>query len=222
MTGLHGQSMLRARGLECVRGERRLFHHLEFDLGNGSLLKLHGPNGSGKTSLLRMVCGLFPPAAGEVTWNDTRIGALGENYNARLAYVGHLNAVKDELNALENLTLSTRLGGLSSDAGAILAALRSFGLEGFEHLPCRVLSQGQKRRLALARLTLSGNRAVWVLDEPFAALDTAGIAELRTLLEAHLSRGGMALLTTHQDVAITAPEVISIELTAFASKSGCA
>lgn len=215
----HTSSTLCARSLECLRGDRRLFHALAFDLSNGGLLQVRGPNGSGKTSLLRMVCGLFPPAGGEIAWNGYRIGELGEDYHTHLAYVGHLNAVKDELNALENLRFSARLGALAADADSLRAALRSFGLEGFEHLPCRILSQGQKRRLALARLKLSAERALWVLDEPFAALDAAGIAVMCALLEEHLARGGLALLTTHQEVAISAPSMQSIELAEFAGEA---
>lgn len=215
----HISSTLRVRGLECLRGERRLFHALAFDLGDGGLLEVRGPNGSGKTSLLRMVCGLFAPASGDITWNGRSIQALGEDYHTHLAYVGHLNAVKDELNALENLRLAARLGALASDPDALKAALRSFGLEGSEHLPCRVLSQGQKRRVALARLKLSAERALWVLDEPFAALDSAGITAMRALLEEHLARGGLALLTTHQKVAISAPATQSIELATFAAEA---
>ena len=208
----HGRATLEARDLECLRGERRLFRALTFALANGGLLAVRGANGSGKTSLLRMVCGLLQPATGEIAWNGVRIGALGEEFNASLAYVGHLNAIKDELNSLENLGLSARLAGLAADGAAIVEALRGFGLAGYERLPCKVLSQGQRRRLALARLALSGTRALWVLDEPFAALDAAGVFAMRALLEAHLGRGGLALLTTHQEVEIAAPGMQSIEL----------
>ncbi len=209
---IHARSVLSVRGLECVRGERRLFRDLAFALENGGLLQVRGPNGSGKTSLLRMVCGLLPPASGEIAWNGTRAGAAGEDFNACLSYVGHLNGVKDELNAEENLRLSARLADLPCDAAAVRAALCEFGLEGYEGLPCKVLSQGQRRRLALARLKLSGARPLWVLDEPFAALDAAGIDAVGALLEDHLARGGLALLTTHQDVPLAAPGMQTLQL----------
>jgi heme exporter protein A len=208
----HPPSALRATGLDCVRGERRLFDGLTFELANGGLLQVSGPNGSGKTSLLRMVCGLMPPAAGSIEWNGAAIRTLGEDYNASLAYVGHLNAAKDELNARETLGLAARLAGLPCDPAGVAQALADFGLSGVDRLPCKVLSQGQKRRVALARLGLCAGRALWVLDEPFAALDANGIAVMRSVLEDHLARGGMALLTTHQAVPVEAPSMQAIGL----------
>lgn len=212
MKSAHAPCTLGVQDLECVRGERRLFHGLAFSLPSGGLLQVRGPNGSGKTSLLRMVCGLLPAASGQVTWNGTPLRDAGEDFTASLAYVGHLNGVKDELNGLENLRFAARLADLTSDEGALRDALHEFGLKGFEHLPCKVLSQGQRRRVALARLRLSSTRALWVLDEPFAALDTIGIGTMGRLLEDHLARGGLALLTTHQDVPIAAPGMHSIQL----------
>ena len=209
-----GANMLRAAGLACVRGERRLFADISFTLSAGTLLEVRGPNGSGKTSLLRIVCGLLAPAAGEIAWNGQSIRELDESYRACLAYVGHLNGVKDELDAAENLAIAARLAGLAADSGTITNALREFGLAGYERLPCKLLSQGQKRRAALARLALSGARTLWVLDEPFAALDSAGVAQTRSLVEAHLARGGIAVLTTHQDVELAAASMQRIELNA--------
>jgi heme exporter protein A len=203
---------LTATGLQCVRGERQLFSGISFELQKGTLLKIEGPNGSGKTSLLRILCGLLPPAAGEIAWNGRRIHELAETYHASLAYVGHLNAVKDELTARENLALSARLAGLSAAAAEIAEALARFGLSGSEHLPCKLLSQGQKRRAALARLHLCVERKLWVLDEPFTALDGPGVRLTRSLIEAHLGAGAIVVLTTHQEVEVTAPAIQRIEL----------
>lgn len=202
--------LLRASGLECVRGERRLFSGVSFELARGVLLQVRGPNGSGKTSLLRMVCGLLPPAAGEIFWNARDVRESGEEYRASLAYVGHLNAVKDELDPAENLRYAARIAGLAATAAEMEEALQAFGLEG-ARLPCKLLSQGQKRRAALARLKLSGARPLWVLDEPFSALDAAGVTVTRSLIDAHLTAGGAIIFTTHQEVDFAGRAVQHIE-----------
>ena len=204
--------MLKASSLQCVRGGRTLFSDLDFRLAPGSLLELRGANGSGKTSLLRMLCGLLAPSAGDITWGGADIGAVREEYCAQIAYVGHLNGVKDELTALENVLLAARASGLNVDADGADAALATLGLNGFAHAPCRTLSQGQRRRVALARLCLSAQRPLWILDEPYAALDTAATRVMHALLTAHLERGGMAALSVHQDVEIAASAVWRIEL----------
>lgn len=206
------RSTLHASGLQCVRGDRRVFDSIGFDLVSGALLQVRGPNGSGKTSLLRMVCGLLQPAAGSIEWNGRRIRTLGEEYHRDVAYFGHLNAVKDELKAGENLRFCARLAGVPATEAAVGATLREFAFDGLQHLPCKFLSQGQKRRLALARLRLSATRTVWILDEPFASLDASGIEVVRLVIEQHLERGGLVLLTTHQEVAIAAHAIQSIEL----------
>jgi len=202
--------LLRATGLECTRGGRRLFFDLSFDLPAGALLQVQGPNGSGKTSLLRMVCGLLAPDAGEISWNGRGIGELGEEYRARLAYIGHLNAIKDELDPGENLRHSSQIAGISATAAELDEALRAFGLNG-ARVPCKLLSQGQKRRAALARLKLSSARGFWVLDEPFSALDAEGVAVTRSLIETQLARGGAVMFTTHQEVAFTGRALQRIE-----------
>ena len=203
--------MFAASDLECLRGDRRLFAGIGFRLGAGELLYLQGRNGSGKTSLLRMLCGLLPPAAGEIRWRGRPIGKLGEDYRRELCVLGHHNAIKEELTPLENLTTSAALAGEALDAGAALDALELLGLAGREELACRYLSQGQKRRVALARLA-SERRPLWLLDEPFVALDAAAVELVAGLIGAHLQRGGLAVLTTHQPVEIAAGTVRQLVL----------
>jgi len=204
--------VLTAHNLECVRGERRLFTALNFAVQPGTLLAVRGVNGSGKTSLLRMMCGLLAPAAGNLAWNQQDIGDVGEEYRSQLIYLGHLNGLKDELDATENLRLSLRVAGMAVDEAQALAALEWSGLRERRHQPCGTLSQGQRRRVALARLKLSQSRSLWILDEPFTALDVASVERTRELIVAHLAAGGMVALTTHQDVPIDAPITLPIEL----------
>lgn len=203
--------MLEASNLECVRGERRLFAGVGFRLAGGEMLYLQGKNGSGKTSLLRMLCGLTPPADGQIRWRGAPIGTLGDEFRAELCYLGHHNAIKEELTPLENLLASARLAEERLDEEAALDALEMVGLAGREDLACRYLSQGQKRRVALARL-VNERRALWILDEPYVALDTAAVELVAGLIGAHLQRGGLAVLTTHQTVAVPAGAVRELQL----------
>lgn len=203
--------MLRGAALAAVRGDRRLFADLSFDLGTGELLYVNGPNGSGKTTLLRMICGLVMPAEGAVLWGGEDIRSLGETFRADLLYCGHHNALKDDLSGLENLSISSRLGGRPVQAAEALAALERMGLRGLEDLPAKVLSQGQKRRVNLARLLLTRSR-LWVLDEPFTALDSGAIELLQATIRAHLDRAGLVVLTTHQQVSIDAATVKQIRM----------
>lgn len=203
--------MLEASNLECVRGDRRLFAGVGFRLDGGEMLFLQGKNGSGKTTLLRMICGLTHPVAGEIRWKGETIGKLGEEFREELCYLGHLNAIKEELTPLENLTASAKLAGEELSEDEALDALEAVGLLGREDLACKYLSQGQKRRVALSRL-VHEKRALWVLDEPFVALDVAAVAWLAGLIGAHLQRGGMAVLTTHQTVDIPAGQVRELKL----------
>lgn len=188
--------MLEVHGLACVRGQRVLFRDLSFRVEAGGLLWVSGGNGSGKTSLLRLLCGLARPEAGHVTWNGTDIRSEREPYLQNLAYLGHLNALKDDLTGEENLAFS--LGRPIAD-GELREALAIRGLSACHGLLTRVLSQGQKRRVALARLVLCGARRLWILDEPFAALDTAAVADLAGALTEHARAGGMVVFTSHQD-----------------------
>ena len=196
--------MLEAAGLECVRGSRRLFSALSFRVDPGTLLWVLGPNGSGKTSLLRLVCGLLRPEAGTVNWRGQDVRAFPETFHADLLYLGHAAAVKDDLSAGENLHFSLAQSGIRASADQVRAAVREFGLEEREHLPARALSQGQKRRVALARLALAADRGLWILDEPFTALDAQAIRLVQSRLADRLERGGSVVLTSHQEVDLGA------------------
>lgn len=202
--------MLEVVDLACERGERRLFSGLNFSLNTGELVYIHGANGAGKTTLLRTLCGLALPAAGEVRWRGTAIRRLGDDYHAAMTYVGHLNGVKDELTAFENLRVGGRLRGVAAEERAF-AALRRMELTACAELPGKVLSQGQRRRLALARLLLD-DCPLWILDEPFSALDVKSVGGVQIVLSEHLDNGGMVVLTTHQEVEITSRRARHVHL----------
>ncbi|HYG81192.1 MAG TPA: cytochrome c biogenesis heme-transporting ATPase CcmA [Pyrinomonadaceae bacterium] len=203
---------LEANALECVRGGRTLFQNLSFALGPGELLEVTGPNGSGKTSLLRMLCGLLAPVAGHILWRGKKISALKEEYLKELAYLGHAGGLKSELSAAENLRIHHGIAeGRRPDNEKIGAALRRMGLDGSGARPAKTLSQGQQRRLALARL-LTYERALWVLDEPLTALDSTGVRLVHSAIEEHLEGGGLAVLTTHQPLDVRAGRVTKIRL----------
>lgn len=203
--------MLEASDLECVRGEKSLFRGLSFRLEAGTCLLVQGGNGTGKTSLLRMLVGLAAPAQGEIRWNGTPIRKLAEDYRRELVYCGHAGAVKEELTAAENARMSARLAGHPTSEDEARGALRRLGLKGREDLPARVLSAGQKRRVALSRLLL-GKHRLWVLDEPLTALDRKAVAELCGMIDAHLAAGGLAVLTSHQDLPLAAGRIEHLRL----------
>lgn len=194
--------MLDLRELAAVRGSRRLFAGVNASVPPGGLLRVQGANGAGKTTLLRMLCGLVAPAAGEVRWQGQPIRVLAEEYHRALVYIGHAAALKDELTPLENLQAAAALGGCSVTPREAAAALAAAGLKGREHLPARVLSQGQRKRVALARLALPAAPGLWVLDEPFNALDVSAVDWLLGLIRARLAAGGVVVLTSHQAVAL--------------------
>lgn len=197
--------MLSAVDLTCVRGDRPLFSGLSLAICPGEVLYVSGNNGAGKTSLLRMLAGLASPENGVVCWNDKPIRSLKEEYFERLLFLGHAAALKDELSAIENLTISSKISGHSVTNEQARQALRFFGLGGREHLPARVLSAGQRRKVNLARLLLPKGPVIWVLDEPFTALDSKAVSQLTQVIEEHTASGGMVVLTTHQEVAFRAP-----------------
>ena len=183
--------MLQAEGLAAFRGERLVFRDLDFSVSAGGALVLAGPNGSGKSTLLRLLAGLVRPIAGRLLWGEEDALADLPAHAARLVYVGHLDAVKPGLTVTENLRFAAKLAG-----GVLEDALAAVGLEALADLPARMLSAGQKRRLALARLAL-GQAPLWLLDEPTLGLDIASIARFGTLLAAHRERGGIVVAATH-------------------------
>ncbi|HKZ03064.1 MAG TPA: cytochrome c biogenesis heme-transporting ATPase CcmA [Pyrinomonadaceae bacterium] len=203
--------MLEVSNLECVRGERRLFSNLNFLLAAGSIMQLTGPNGSGKTSLLRMICRLLTPARGEIRWQGANINSLGEEYCAVFTYVGHRAALKDELTALENLQISSSLSGADASEKDLRNVLGLLGLGGREHLPVRLLSEGQKRRAVLAHLVICDTK-LWLLDEVLTALDKEAVTFVLTLIEHHLSKGGLAIVSTHQQLNLSASSFQRLEL----------
>ena len=187
---------LRLVDVACRRGDRVLFSGLDETVAAGELLWLRGGNGRGKTSLLRLVAGLASPEQGQILW-DAAPTRRNERFAAQLVYIAHANALKDDLTATESLAFLARVHGRDTGATALRVALARLGLAGRERTPVRSLSQGLRRRVALARLALETAPALWVLDEPFDALDVAGTATLHALLAAHRARGGSVLLTSH-------------------------
>jgi heme exporter protein A len=203
--------VLDAVALDCERDQRRLFTGLSFRLRAGDMLRVRGPNGSGKSSLLRLLCGLAQPVAGHVELFGQALvhqrGALA----SRLLWIGHAVGVKALLTAEENLAWLGALHGYDATA-AIGQALAAVGLRGFEDTPCHALSAGQQRRIALARLYLPGAPALWLLDEPFTALDTAGTAQLEAHLATHCGHGGTVVLTTHHELTRRAQAYADLDL----------
>ena len=191
--------MFSVSNLSCSRGSKRLFSGVSFALQPGEWLHLEGDNGVGKTSLLRLACGLSAVEDGEIQWQGQPVSNNIDEFRANLAYLGHQLALKEDLTPLENLHFDAAIAGQSLSMADAKAALSKLGLKGREHLPVRVLSQGQKRRVALARLQLSKAR-LWVLDEPFVALDTLAVHALQQVLRLHLQQDGLLLFTSHQAV----------------------
>ncbi len=204
---------LRATGLACRRGERRLFKGVAFDAPAGTLVRVTGRNGSGKTSLLRILVGLSTPDAGAVFWQGRPVLADRLAWSSQVLYLGHASALKDDLDAAENLEFACRLAAEPIRAEALALALARLGVAHRAGVPARFLSQGQRRRVALARLALT-SRPVWVLDEPVVGLDMAAMAEVEQIIGAHLAHGGIVVLTTHQALDVAAPRPMVVDLDA--------
>lgn len=207
--------MLETRQLACQRGDRLLFRRLDLVAGPGELLRIGGANGSGKTSLLRLLAGLAQPAAGEILWQGRACGANRDAFHAALCYLGHAPALHDLLDPVENLRFACAGAGLAASRADCVAALEALDLSRQLDLPCQVLSQGQRRRVGLARLALAASRPLWILDEPFTALDVAAVAALAARLDAHCAAGGTVLFTSHQDVPFATPQRV-LDVEAFA------
>lgn len=210
---MKSESTLRFDSLGCSKGGRQLFQGVNCSLHSGHWLHVAGANGIGKTSLLRMLCGLAPVESGDILWNGTSIRTERTIFQRDLCYLGHLNALQESMTVQENLMFAAALGGFTPDSGQIPDILARFGVAGRGEHIVRHLSQGQKRRVALSRLALSPAR-LWVLDEPFVAMDEDGIRMLAQLIAQHLEDGGLTVLTSHQPVEIGAIPAQILELRA--------
>ncbi len=211
--------VLAALDLACERGNRALFRHFDFALAPGQIVWLRGRNGRGKTSLLRLLAGLASPTAGAVHCGGVALRGAAPQWRERLLYVGHANALKDDLSVAESLRFLAQLQGRRPSDAEIGAALGRLGIERLTWMPVRTLSQGQRRRVALARLALPQPVSVWLLDEPYDALDDVGMRCLDALLSEQARRGGSALLTSHQPLSLRDPLPAVLDLDAHAGVS---
>jgi heme exporter protein A len=188
---------LSVHNLACARGERLLFKGMNFSVGAGELLLVQGGNGQGKTSLLRLLTGLARPEEGEIRWRGENIRKYREEFHAEMIYLGHANGVKDDLNPVENLRFAEGLQGRAFERERAIGILKQLGLSLCLDLPCRVLSFGQRRRVALSAMLLADAK-LWILDEPLTGLDVHAVALMEGLIRDHLAGGGLVVATTHQ------------------------
>ena len=202
-------SVLEARALTCIRGERELFSGLDLQVFAGQCLHIRGENGVGKTRLLRLLTGLTSPESGEVLWSGHSIKEDASEYHNKLLFLGHRDALKEDLSAIENLRLYAAIDGITLSEQDAFASLWRFGLKGREDLPVNCLSAGQKKRVLMARMLTRGAQ-VWILDEPFNALDTHAVQELQDLIAEHLRGNGLVVLTSHQPLAIPGLRVLDL------------
>lgn len=206
----HDFNQLGISDLACVRGEETIFSGLEFSAQSNEILQLQGSNGSGKTSLLRILCGIAQPAAGVVRWNGTDIRQDAENFRGRVGYVGHRRGVCEDLTPLENVQFANALGAPKT-ALACREALARVELSHVAEIPARLLSAGQNQRTALARLLVS-DTALWLLDEPFTALDRDGREIVEAIISEHAAARGISIVATHQPMTLTGSEVKTLQL----------
>jgi len=197
-------AVLRAENLMFEYDDLLLFDQLNFSAQAGEVVYVDGPNGSGKTTLLKILCGLIDPTEGKVYWQDRPIASAASSYSQDLLYQGHQAGIKGSLTARENLKWLISLKGIRDDDQLIDGALALSGLAGYEDIACAHLSAGQKRRVGLARIFIS-NEKLWILDEPFTAIDKAGVASLESTINQHAEQGGLVFITTHQQMNLTVP-----------------
>lgn len=205
------QPLIEVRDLTCERGERTLFTGMSFTVKAGSLVRIAGSNGAGKTTLLRLLTGLMRPAEGTILWRGVPILKAAQDFWRELCYIGHRNGVKDDLSVMENVLIDARIASLKSTPEEARRALAAVGLSDYEDVPAGQLSQGQRRRVALARLWLSESVPLWILDEPFTALDVRAVARLADLISGHVAAGGVVMLVTHQEVPVDPEHLCVIE-----------
>ena len=203
-------SLLSAENLECTRDDRLLFNGLSFGLGSGEVLQIEGPNGSGKTSLLRILSGLRRADDGMVKWLDNEIQHAREDYYASMVYIGHLPCIKNDLTTLENIRVLLETRSQSVSSAKVEEALASVGLAGFEDVAGKALSSGQRRRVLLAFLLLAEAR-LWILDEPLTALDVNGVDLVESMILEHREQGGSVIFTTHHGMQLPC-EMKSVDL----------
>lgn len=207
-TDLSSEPLLRLQNISCERDERLLFNRLDLSCNSGEVVQIAGPNGSGKTTLLRILAGVNSDYGGSIHWRGQALVQAKWDYAQDLVYIGHLPGIKKALTPAENLRWYSALaGGLAAEL--IQMALTQVGLCGYEETPCYQLSAGQLRRVALARLYLT-SASIWILDEPFTAIDKTGIQQLEQLLEDHRTKGGLVILTSHQDLSLKGLRLVNL------------